>query len=396
MKFAWIQTEKASYPLTKLCRWLGVTPSGFYAWRQRPESTHAREDRRLKVLVQASFAESKQRYGSPRIHEDLIEQDEQVSRKRVIRLMQENGLKARTRKRFTLTTMSDHDQPVAANLLDRQFEAAAPNQRWVGDTTEFVIGSSGKLYLAVVLDLFSRFVVGWAVSAVNDRHLTIKALEMALKRRCPEIGLLHHSDQGCTYASADYQVLLDARGIVCSMSRRGNCYDNAVMESFFSTVKSELADRFDTYGDAKMELFDYIEVFYNQRRRHSTLGQISPAAFERRANEEGVDPMENRQGRGFPTGSTPIIFFNEKRTDNEERSTQRNRPLNRIMAIRAVSTSLRQPGSAFTVATPRHRRGATTTDRAVVAAGQRPHAGSRPGCRSSVLRHPGGSFSTAD
>ena len=195
MKFAWIQTEKASYPLTKLCRWLGVTPSGFYAWRQRSESTHAREDRRLKVLVQASFAESQQRYGSPRIHADLIEQDEQVSRKRVIRLMQENGLKARTRKRFTLTTMSEHDQPVAANLLDRQFDDAAPNQRWVGDTTEFVIGSSGKLYLAVVLDLFSRFVVGWAVSAVNDRHLTIKALEMALKRRCPEIGLLHHSDR---------------------------------------------------------------------------------------------------------------------------------------------------------------------------------------------------------
>ena len=198
MKFAWIQTEKASYPLTKLCRWLGVTPSGFYAWQQRPESTHEREDRRLKVRVQASFAESKQRYGSPRIHEDLIEQDEQVSRKRVIRLMQEGGLKARTRKRFTLTTMSDHDQPVAANLLDRQFDAAAPNQRWVGDTTEFVIGSSGKLYLAVVLDLFSRFAVGWAVSAVNDRHLTIKALEMALKRRCPEIGLLHHSDKAAS------------------------------------------------------------------------------------------------------------------------------------------------------------------------------------------------------
>ena len=185
MKFAWIQTEKASYPLTKLCRWLGVTPSGFYAWQQCPESTHEREDRRLKVRVQASFAESKQRYGSPRIHEDLIEQDEQVSRKRVIRLMQEGGLKARTRKRFTLTTMSDHDQPVAANLLDRQFDAAAPNQRWVGDTTEFVIGSSGKLYLAVVLDLFSRFAVGWAVSAVNDRHLTIKALEMALKTTVP-------------------------------------------------------------------------------------------------------------------------------------------------------------------------------------------------------------------
>jgi transposase InsO family protein len=286
VKFAWIQTEKASYPLARLCRWLGVTPSGFYAWRQRPESTHAREDRRLKVLVHASFAASKQRYGSPRIHEDLREQEEHVSRKRLIRLMQEDGLAARARKRFKGTTMSDHDQPVAANLLARRFEAPGPNQRWVGDTTEFVIGSSAKLYLAVILDLFSRFVVGWAVSAVNDRHVTIKALEMALKRRGPDIGLLHHSDQGCTYASEDYQTILDARGIVCSMSRRGNCYDNAVMESFFSTVKSELADRFDTYGIAKMELFDYIEVFYNQRRRHSTLGQISPATFERRAIDE--------------------------------------------------------------------------------------------------------------
>ena len=179
--------------------------------------------------------------------------------------------------------MSAHDQPIAANLLDRQFDAAAPNQRWVGDTTEFVIGGSSKLYLAAVLDLFSRFIVGWAVSAVNDRHVAIKALEMALKGRCPAIGLMHHSDQGCTYASEDYQAILDERGIVCSMSRRGNCYDNAVMESFFSTVKSELADRFDSNGEAKMELFDYIEVFYDQRRRHSTLGQISPAAYERRA-----------------------------------------------------------------------------------------------------------------
>jgi len=283
VKFAWIQAEKASYPLTKLCRWLAVTPSGFYAWRARPESTHARDDRRLKVLVRASFDESKQRYGSPRVHADLLEQHEHVSRKRVVRLMREEGLQARQRKRYKLTTMSDHGQPVAANLLDRDFTAAAPNQRWVGDTTEFVIGSSGKSYLAAILDLFSRFIVGWAVSAVNDRHVTIKALEMALKRRCPEIGLLHHSDQGCTYASEDYQVLLDARGIVCSMSRRGNCYDNAVMESFFSTVKSELREHFESNGEAKMELFDYIEVFYNQRRRHSTLGQISPAAFERQA-----------------------------------------------------------------------------------------------------------------
>ena len=177
---------------------LQVAPSGYYASVGRPESTHTRDDRRLKVLVQASFDESKQRYGSPRIHEDLLEQEERVSRKRVVRLMQEEGLQARQRKRYKLTTMSDHDQPVAANLLDRQFEADAPNQRWVGDTTEFVIGSSGKLYLAAILDLFSRFIVGWAVSAVNDRHLTLKALDMALKRRCPGAGLLHHSDQGST------------------------------------------------------------------------------------------------------------------------------------------------------------------------------------------------------
>jgi len=275
--------ERAHHTVTILCRCLRVTPSGFYAWRRRPESKQARDDRRLKVLVRASFEESKHRYGSPRVHEDLIEQQEHVSRKRVVRLMQEEGLKARVRKRYKHTTMSDHDQPVADNVLDRKFDAEAPNQRWVGDTTEFVIGTSGKLYLAVILDLFSRFVIGWAVSAVNDRHVTIKALEMALKRRCPEVGLLHHSDQGSTYASEDYQDILDARGIVCSMSRRGNCYDNAVMESFFSTVKSELADQFASHGDAKMELFDYIEVFYNQRRRHSTLGQISPAAFERRA-----------------------------------------------------------------------------------------------------------------
>ena len=242
--------------------------------------------------MRASFDESHQRYGSPRIHEDLIEQEERVSRKRVIRLMQEDGLEARARKRFKCTTMSDHDQPVAANLLDRCFEAPGPNQRWVGDTTEFVIGSSGKLYLAVVLDLFSRFVVGWAVSAVNDRHVTIKALDMALKRRCPDAGLLHHSDQGCTYASEDYQTILGARGIVCSMSRRGNCYDcehdrgaarrgrltshittlltyrgvNAVMESFFSTVKSELADRFDT-------AVRVVEVNHCDRRKRRNHGK---------------------------------------------------------------------------------------------------------------------------
>jgi transposase InsO family protein len=224
VKFAWIATEKATFRVSELCRTLDVAPSGYDAWCRRPESPHAARDRHLKVLVRASFATSKQRYRSPRIHEDLLEQHERVSRKRVIRLMQEDGLKARVRKRFSCTAMSDHDQPVAANLLDRQFTAERPNQRWVGDTTEFVIGESGTLYLAAVLDLYSRFIVGG-----------------------------------------------------------GDCYDNAVMESFFSTVKSELADWFDSFGEVKMELFDYIEVFYNQRRRHSTLGRISPAAFERRA-----------------------------------------------------------------------------------------------------------------
>jgi transposase InsO family protein len=318
MRFAFIAVEKASHTITILCRCLQVTPSGYYAWRRRPESQRTRDDRRLTVLVRASFEASRQRYGSPRIHADLRAHDEAVSRKRVIRLMQAGGLQARARKRYKVTTTSEHDQPVAANLLDRQFAAVAPNQRWAGDTTEFVIGGSGKLYLAAVLDLFSRFIVGWALSAVNDRHLTLKALEMALKRRCPEIGLLHHSDQGCTYASEDYQVVLEARGIVCSMSRRGNCYDNAVMESFFSTVKSELGEYFESHGAAKMALFDYIEVFYNQRRRHSTLGQISPAAFERRARQKGVDAMENRPDGGFPPRPHPSMFSGTE----ERRPTQ--------------------------------------------------------------------------
>ena len=293
MRFQFIAAEKAHHSLVLLCRCLRVTRSGFYAWQGRPESTRAQRDRQLKVLVRTSFTASKGRYGSPRIHRDLLEDhQERVSRKRVIRLMQDDGLKARPRKRFKCTTMSDHDQPVAANLLDRQFTAEGPNQRWVGDTTEFVIGESGKLYLAAILDLFSRFVVGWAVSAINDRHLTLKALQMALKRRCPDAGLLHHSDQGSTYASEDYQAVLDAHGLTCSMSRRGDCYDNAVMEAFFSSLKSELADRFESCGEAKMALFDYIEVFYNQRRRHSTLGYVSPAAFERAAAVDAVVPVD--------------------------------------------------------------------------------------------------------
>jgi putative transposase len=183
VRFAWIATEKASYPLPALCRVLRVTRSGFYAWQRRPASRHATRDAELDVQIRALFTRARQRYGSPRIHEDLREAGQRVSRKRVVRLMRAAGLRARLRKRYRSTTMSEHDQPVAPNHLGQTFVAHAPNQRWVGDTTEFVVGESGKLYLADILDLYSRFVVGWAVSAVNDRHLTIRALEQALKRR---------------------------------------------------------------------------------------------------------------------------------------------------------------------------------------------------------------------
>ena len=281
MRFRCIAAEKAHHAVTTLCRCLDVTQSGFYAWCARPASRRTQEDRRLTVLVQTSFRAGRGYYGSPRISDDFVEWGERVSRKRIIRLMRAQGGVARVRKRYKRTTMSEHDQPVADNLLRQEFTAARPNQRWVGDTSELRIGQSGKAYLAVVLDLYSRFVVGWAVSAVNDRHLTIKALDMAVKRRCPEAGLLHHSDQGSTYASEDYQAVLATHGITCSMSRRGNCYDNAVMEAFFSTVKSEIGEWFESHGDAKAQLFDYLEVFYYQRRRHSSAGRMSPAAYER-------------------------------------------------------------------------------------------------------------------
>jgi putative transposase len=275
------------YPIKLMCRALRVSRAGFYAWRKRPESTRAKQDRRLAVLVREAHERGRRYYGSPRVHRELAAKGEAVSRKRIVRLMQQEGLVGRPRRRYKHTTDSNHNQPVAPNLLNRQFEAEAPNQRWVGDTTELLIGESrAKLYLAAILDLFSRFVVGWAVSAVNDRHLVLKALEMALRRRCPGAGLLHHSDQGSPYASEDYQDELAAHSITCSMSRRGNCFDNAAMESWFSTLKSELGEHFESCGGAKGDLFDYIEVFYNQQRRHSSIGYLSPAEHERAQQAE--------------------------------------------------------------------------------------------------------------
>ncbi len=270
-----------------------MSPSGLYAWQHRPESPRATRDRQLRIAIRASHEGSHRHYGRPRVWKDLHEAGERISEKRVGRLMREDGLRARARKRFRATTMSEHDQPVAANVLAQQFEAERPNQRWVGDTTELVIGTNGKLYLAAILDLYSRFVVGWALSAVNDRHVALRALEMALKRRCPQAGLLHHSDQGCTYASEDYRARLAQHGITCSMSRRGNCYDNAVMESWFSTVKSEEGARFESYAHAKEALFDYIEVFYNS----DAVIRRSGRSARRRLNGVPSQPRSRRGAR---------------------------------------------------------------------------------------------------
>jgi putative transposase len=278
MRFAFILAERACWPVVVMCAVLKVSASGFYAWLRSTPSARDQKDVRLKVLIGESFAKSRKTYGSPRVHADLV--GEHVGRNRVIRLMQDGKLVARVRRRYRSTTVSDHEQPVAANLLNREFEATAPNQRWVGDTTE-LLTLTGKFYLAAILDLYARVVVGWAVSAVNDRHLTIAALDQALRRRCPGAGLLHHSDRGSTYTSEDYQKVLRAHGITCSMSRRGNCYDNAAMESWFSTFKAELGETFESIRRGKDLAFDYIEVFYNQQRRHSSIGYRTPAEHER-------------------------------------------------------------------------------------------------------------------
>lgn len=282
MKFAFIDAKKAFHTVSNLCRLLKVSRSGFYAWRDRAPSKRAVEDDRLSVLVRESHVRGRRTYGSPRIHLDLQKQGVRIGRKRVIRLMRREQIIARVRRRYRVTSVAPNEQPLPANLLDRQFTAEAPNQRWVGDTTE-LLTPSGKLYLAAIIDLYSRFVVGWAVSAMNNRHLILKALDTAIKRRCPDQGLLHHSDQGSTYASDDYQAALEKHGITCSMSRRGNCYDNAAMESWFSTLKSELGEHFEDARDAKEKLFDYVEEFYNQRRMHSAIGYAAPAEFERAA-----------------------------------------------------------------------------------------------------------------
>jgi len=277
--FAFIQGEKA-FPVSVMCRVLGVSKSGFYAFRGRAESHHAREDRRLGVLCAEAHQRShRQCYGAPRVHRELKSAGVRISGKRVARLLREKNIRVRPRRRWTTTTDSAHALVTAPNLLDRNFAPVGPDESWAGDVT-YLWTPEGFIYLAVIIDLFSRFVVGWAVSALNDRHLALKAVEMATWRRQPACGLLHHTDRGSPYASEDYQDFLNDNGMICSMSRRGNCWDNAVVESFFKTFKAEEGEKFESAHEVKQRVFEYIEVFFNQTRQHSTLGYLSPAAYE--------------------------------------------------------------------------------------------------------------------
>jgi putative transposase len=281
VRFAFIATEKAHYPVALLCRTMKVSRSGFYAWKNRPQAAHTLRDRSLGLEIAAIFAESHQRYGSPRVHAQLRAAGQRTARKRVARLMRVAGLRARERRRFRCTTDSNHGMAIRENLLARRFTVNAPNTSWATDIT-YLWTPEGWLYLAVMLDLFSRRVVGWSLSERLERHLALDALQMALQDRRPPQGLLHHSDRGSQYASHEYQALLAEHGIVSSMSRRANCWDNAVAESFFASLKMELVYRtqWHTKDEARCALFEYIEVFYNRRRRHSALGYLSPAEFE--------------------------------------------------------------------------------------------------------------------
>ena len=284
MRYVFIRAEKANYPVTVLCRVLQVSRPGFYAWCKRPESEHAKTSRELRVKIRAVHEKSRRTYGSPRVHATLASEGARVGRARVAKLMRSEGLYARRKRRFVRTTDSRHNLPVAGNVLDRNFTATEPNKVWATDIT-FIWTREGWLYLAVIVDLFSRLVVGWSMSERIGRQLVLSALATAKARRWPAARLLHHSDQGSQYASEDYRRALESGLMICSMSRKGNCWDNAVAESFFSTLKLELVYRteFATREAARAAIFEYIEVFYNRERRHSSLGYKSPEEFEREA-----------------------------------------------------------------------------------------------------------------
>lgn len=283
MRFQWIEDHRALWPIEVICQVLGVSRSGYYAWRDRPVSDRAQRQQELVEQMQSIHQEKhKDCYGSPRMQKELVARGYDVCENTVAQLMKDHDLKASTKKKFRQTTDSNHPHPVAENLLNQAFEQDKPDQVWVSDLT-YVWTQEGWLYLVCVLDLYSRKVVGWSMSERMTKDLVLSALEMALLSRRPDAELMHHSDRGSQYASGAFQQLLRDENITCSMSRKGNCYDNAVMESFFASLKKELVHQvnYPTRAEARQSLFEYIEVFYNQQRLHSALGYVSPAEYER-------------------------------------------------------------------------------------------------------------------
>lgn len=281
MKYRFIKDHQVEFPVMRMCKVLTVSRSSYYAWRDRPPSQRELANQALVEQIQDIHQNSRETYGSPRIHAELVEKGVKCSRCRVERLMKKHGLSPKQCKRYQKTTDSKHRYPVAANILGQNFDAQRPNEKWVADIS-YIWTQEGWLYLAAVLDLYSRKVVGWAMDDNLEASLVEQALHMALIRRCPEAGLLHHSDRGSQYASLTYQALLQTHEVLVSMSRTGNCYDNAVMESFFGTLKTELIyhQLYKTRAEAIADVFEYIEVWYNRQRRHSTLGYLSPDNFE--------------------------------------------------------------------------------------------------------------------
>lgn len=285
MRYLCIDRCRNQYPIRMMCRVLKVSKSGYYTWRTRPESARAKTDRELTRVIQRLHRESNGVYGSPKIWHELKDEGYHYGLHKVARLMRLAGLKGCPKRRFKVTTNRDPSHPVAENLLAQNFAFEAPNQCWASDIT-YLATNQGWLYLAIVMDLYSRRIVGWSMNRWINRHLVIDALRMALEARQPKGALIHHSDRGAQYTSDDFRDELTRNGIQCSMSGRGNCYDNAVVESFFGLLKRERVNRvrYRTRDEARADVFDYIEVFYNRKRRHGYVGNISPAAFEKWAS----------------------------------------------------------------------------------------------------------------
>jgi putative transposase len=281
VRYAWIRQHQSDYPVQVMCRVLMVSDSGYYDWRDRPPSDRRQQHQRIAQAAARAYFESHRIYGYRKVHQDLQAEGVPCGEDIVRQVMHENGLRSRIKRKFVITTNSDHSEPIADNILNRDFSAERPNEKWVADLT-YIATAEGWLYLAAVMDLFSRRIVGWSMSENIDAALAGSALKMAIEQRGPEAGLMHHSDRGVQYASGDYQNILKEGQIVCSMSRKGNCWDNAVMENFFGSLKCEWVEDqvFATRQAAKESLFNYIEVFYNRQRRHASLGYVSPVAYE--------------------------------------------------------------------------------------------------------------------